>query len=1111
VGQLAAGIITLPADLAVEVRGLLTPGRSAEEYARGTLNVLGVALGGSAAQNVATAGKAGRVVAAALDPIGEGLLPLARKIAPRLAKTLQARMPVKGFDAAADAELRRAATGSSVPTTAGTVSEIPMARAGEQELAQTAGRRAQPKPITETVTETPAKVAENEAWEVEGVQVPRHADGTVTVYHHTTQSNADSIRKTGTLRSAGEPDVYVTTTRENIGYGDVAVPIRINPDLLRIDDVFPDGRVDFAIDTGRPRGFVKVLVDDPPETPVVAPVKAADEGVGVGAVQETLQPVKAPEAGALSDSPPLDPNVTAAKNAVSNAERKALGLDELPEADRKSWDKTLSEAKEGYDGAKAQDLAKRTAADPKALDDVQTNVLTLRKAELVNEHKALIEEASEKIGKGEDAAELQARMQEVEDHFDEVTEALKKSGTETGRALNARKLTIGIGDSKLEAQARVQAKIGRKLTQDERKQIGDLWDRVQSATKRVEELEAKIGELAEAKVQERLSREHARTMTKANAQTRRDAAKKELSSALAELGATANMGLPIAPSARIVKAVREIVASYLVEGKITLEEAWERVSQDVPGLTRAMFDDAMAFVERKPTTGARARAAQLQKLRNEAKRYSEVGKAQELERVNKQIAELERKIAENDLSKPERLPPIESPDLVKARAERDRLRIALDMKRLELAPTNVFKETRATVRGMRLLNPINRIFDVVSNTVSNTSRFAESAADVAFDRLLFHDLVKEQGPANLLPSVARLQRAARGWRTRWAEEIKTQLQVGDPAILGKLDAGHGGEAKTKGLKWVNAISRFAGTSDIPFKDTAYRYVIEELAELESKRTGRSVASLIENPTPSMVAIAENEALEATFMNSNAVSTMFQQLERMVRAEKGEASADAVGLIRDLLIPFPKVIGNVAGRATEYGAGVGIGLAKILMTRQNGKAIGIAERRAIARMFSRNLFGMGFLSLGYALHANGGLKPERVDKEGGYVKWNDDMEKIGGPMSLVLLGSSLGAIQKASLTDKQRAGLVWKTSLSLLADQPAVSGTKAATELLGGDRSPAKFTGGMVRSLIPSIIREWARRQDPREVATDKDSFGSEVADEIKKGVPFLRETLKKKK
>lgn len=95
----------------------------------------------------------------------------------------------------------------------------------------------------------------------EATGLPLNSDGTVTVYHHTSAVNAKSIRQTGTLKAQAETDVYVTTRREtDTGYGDTAVPIRVKPDQLTIDDEFPDGRKDFRLNVGKHGGSIKVTV-----------------------------------------------------------------------------------------------------------------------------------------------------------------------------------------------------------------------------------------------------------------------------------------------------------------------------------------------------------------------------------------------------------------------------------------------------------------------------------------------------------------------------------------------------------------------------------------------------------------------------------------------------------------------------------------------------------------------------------------------------------------------------------------------------------------------------------------------------------------------------------
>jgi len=93
--------------------------------------------------------------------------------------------------------------------------------------------------------------------------LPLNKDGTVTLYHATTRAAADQIRKSGMLKSAGEPAVYLTTAQGGTGYGDgTVVPVKINPRVLRLDDEFPDGRKDFAVDVGKPGGILRVLLGD---------------------------------------------------------------------------------------------------------------------------------------------------------------------------------------------------------------------------------------------------------------------------------------------------------------------------------------------------------------------------------------------------------------------------------------------------------------------------------------------------------------------------------------------------------------------------------------------------------------------------------------------------------------------------------------------------------------------------------------------------------------------------------------------------------------------------------------------------------------------------------
>ena len=93
--------------------------------------------------------------------------------------------------------------------------------------------------------------------------LPLNPDGTVTVYHHTNRKSAEEIKSSNKLRSAGEPDVYVTTRAiADTGYGDTAVAIRVEPSRLTLDDEFPNGRRDYRLNVGKPRGSIQVKVGE---------------------------------------------------------------------------------------------------------------------------------------------------------------------------------------------------------------------------------------------------------------------------------------------------------------------------------------------------------------------------------------------------------------------------------------------------------------------------------------------------------------------------------------------------------------------------------------------------------------------------------------------------------------------------------------------------------------------------------------------------------------------------------------------------------------------------------------------------------------------------------
>jgi hypothetical protein len=121
-------------------------------------------------------------------------------------------------------------------------------------------------------------------------------DELVTLYHGTTKEAAEKIKQTGTLKSAGEPSVYLTTDRTGGGYGDgTVVPVRVRRGLLEIDDEFPDGRMDFRIDLDRPGGSVPVQVAAEVSAPTVTAPASRPAGGAMSTSEETIRVQRAAE------------------------------------------------------------------------------------------------------------------------------------------------------------------------------------------------------------------------------------------------------------------------------------------------------------------------------------------------------------------------------------------------------------------------------------------------------------------------------------------------------------------------------------------------------------------------------------------------------------------------------------------------------------------------------------------------------------------------------------------------------------------------------------------------------------------------------------------------
>ena len=191
----------------------------------------------------------------------------------------------------------------------------------------------------------------------------KNQDGTVTVYHHTSKENAEEIKKTGKLKSAGEPDVYVTTQKSpDTGYGDTSVEIRIDPSKLILDDEFPSGRKDYRINTEKQSGKISIKTNfyDPNQERDASGKWTGGGGAGgeILVSPNIKENMNYEEAKKMTDSPEHARAVSIAKDAI-----KKQDMDGKVESGIGDWeDGAENSIKIDVKGVKDFDQLKYTAS-----------------------------------------------------------------------------------------------------------------------------------------------------------------------------------------------------------------------------------------------------------------------------------------------------------------------------------------------------------------------------------------------------------------------------------------------------------------------------------------------------------------------------------------------------------------------------------------------------------------------------------------------------------------------------------------------------------------------------------------------------------------------------
>ena len=361
----------------------------------------------------------------------------------------------------------------------------------------------------------------------------------------------------------------------------------------------------------------------------------------------------APKGGEkVKTEPPKPEVVEAPKEAVAEAEpegiiglnkvetdalRKNVGLDKLPEAERRTWERTISDAKK----AKLDETALETAAEvtksKRPISDTEHAGMVLKAAKLANEYKASIAEISKLVesGKIEAAAIERMRAEGIIEQFDLLTEGVRYGRREAARVMSIGRMMVELDTYDIVSlMQRARANKGKKLTPQETTKYEDFAKRHEMLEEKYKKLETDYekvtanqeriiaqrvahNEAKKAKIKQRLKAK------KEDIFAEREAIKKEIEA----LGYRINDITGATPEA--ARLIGKLAVSYIREGVVNLDAVVKRVLTDLPDLVER--DVWQALVARDPKRQLKAKKEvnrQISSLKRQAQLLLDIEKAE---------------------------------------------------------------------------------------------------------------------------------------------------------------------------------------------------------------------------------------------------------------------------------------------------------------------------------------------------------------------------------------------------------------------------------------------------------------------------------------------------
>lgn len=592
------------------------------------------------------------------------------------------------------------------------------------------------------------------------------------------------------------------------------------------------------------------------------------------------------------------------------------------------------------------------------------------------------------------------------------------------------------------------------------------------------------------------------------------------------------------PTPEVKKIIQAMARAKLREGHTDALDVLNAIHDEIKDHT-PLWKDEIADIIREKMPQKPPTPSQMTRLKQELETLypgKDDGRSEaRMKQIEKQIATNQAKLAAGDVMPRKRVKPEYSDAVMKREADLARTRNAIkrEFKKTEYNNQNkIIKGLRWTTGTMRfgiLTSP-----GVFSHLIGATMwRVPTSVMLDAIGSVWRHvpGIHRIDNEAMLEGGGFQPKAIAKGFGRVLTKEtiqaMKDKALTGmsnRQAMYGKKDA------HWEPYEWQEITGRLHDVVKTPLEQYAFGKSEERIdtnTRAKLKREGMSQDDIdkvmvSESMKTANTAMAYADSLDAKLQGENKfVDAIQQNLSKMERSGIGGAVATA--LVRSQ-IPILKIPANLfkEGIELQFGllrAGIRIGQTRTEITG--------AQADYIMRNLKRGTLGPALMAIGYVGYQSfGGTYREGKKQPNKGIDYND-MNIAGHEVShhwshaastsIMQMGAMLHYItdEDRKKLGKQNANIVsaaLQAEWAFVSDLPVVGAAKNINTFASSEKGMQKVGGNMLRQYLePGLIQWEARREDEGADGKPTKRYPKNMTEELKMGIPGLREDVSKRK